>query len=55
VLKNKIYQKKFAKPVDVHLVGEKNGSVVGMKCSIVAKGVRSRNLKNNFNLSILKN
>jgi hypothetical protein len=46
VLKKRIYQKKYAKPVVVHLVGEKNGKGVGMKCSIAVKGVRSRSLKN---------
>jgi hypothetical protein len=53
VLKNRICQKKYAKPVVVHLVGEKNGSDAGTKYSIVARGVRSRSLKNDSNLSIL--
>jgi hypothetical protein len=46
VLKKSIYQKKYAKPVVVHLVGEKNGKGVGTKCNTVVKGVRSRSLKN---------
>jgi hypothetical protein len=53
VLKNRIYQKKYAKPVDAHLVGEKNGSDAGTKYSIVARGVRSRSLKNDVYISIL--
>jgi hypothetical protein len=52
VLKNKICLKKFAKPADVHLVGEKNGSVAGMKCIIVARVVRSRSLKSKFGANI---
>jgi hypothetical protein len=53
VLKNRICQKKYAKLVVVHLVGEKNGSDAGTKYSIVARAVRSRSLKNNAYLSIL--
>jgi hypothetical protein len=53
VLKNRICQKKYAKPVVDHLVGEKNGSDAGTKYSIVARDVRSRSLKNDAYLSIL--
>lgn len=36
-IKKQTYPVKFAKPVGVHLIGEKNGRVFGMRLTIVHK------------------